>query len=76
MSLINARRIAALVDEWGMTFGQLAERLGCSEEEAAASYEQAKATTIRVDAERTVRKLVELANEMGMTASDLLAAFA
>lgn len=75
MSISNARRIVVLIEVRGMSLDELAKAMGCSVDEASASYEDAKAATIVADARKTVRKLNELANELGMTANELLAAF-
>ena len=76
MPIIECRRIVNYVDGFGMSYEQLAKQLDCSITAAQAAYNNAKATVNSADARNLVHKLHELADRLGMTTNELIAAYA
>lgn len=76
MPIIECRRIVNYVDGFGMSYEQLASQLDCSITAARTIYDNAKAAVNNADARNVVRMLYELADRLGMTTNEIIAAYA
>lgn len=76
MQLIEARRIVNYVETFGMNYERLAKQLDCTIPAARTAYYNARMAVNDADARSVVRKLNELSARLGMSANDLIAAYA